>query len=693
MTDVLQPAAGSTARYAAELVLAATAYFALALLGLKLASAAPQISLVWPVSGAALAFLVLRGWRMWPAIAVGAFAANLASGAPLAAAVGISVGNALEGLLGASIAARMQLQPDLRRRRDVFALFGIVAPLAPLIAAAFGVASLCLFGVEAWTDFGRLAFSWWLGDALGILIVAPFALAWVDQARRGWRLARSAEAAILAIILLMLSAVVFSTDAGTYPVHFLIFPAVIWSALRLGQHATASIVLGAALISTAATLVGRGPFVHESGHISLLHAELFMAVIASTGLVLGAVMAERNRAEREARGIAAEIAENAAQLAREDKRKDEFLIVLAHELRNPLAPLQNAVALLARAPTNVAVVEQARGVLERQLRHLVRLVDELLDLARIRSGKILLVPKPIALADAVHDAVEISQPMIAAHRHDLRVSLPDPPIRLEADPMRLSQLIANLLNNAAKYTPDGGRIDLDVRAVETAVTIRVRDSGIGMTAEALGDVFELFSQARRVHTIEGGLGVGLSIARALAHLHGGTLHARSEGPGRGSEFILRLPLGSPSVQTSDVRTAADAEGAETCGSTPPLKVLVCDDNVDAADSLSALLRSVGHETHTTYEGSAALRMAHELHPQVMVLDLGMPGLDGYAVARAVRTDAALTDMRLVALSGYGQPEDRKRTAEAGFDVHLVKPVDVGALLAALTGGHRSHRNE
>jgi signal transduction histidine kinase/ActR/RegA family two-component response regulator len=691
MADVQEAAASSlhakshhTGHYFVELVATAAGYFGLALLGLTLASAAPQVSLVWPVSGAALALLILRGTRLWVALAAGALAANLASGAPFAAAIGISLGNTLEGLLGAGIAARMGLEPGLRRRQDVFALFGVAAPVAPVVAATLGVASLCLFGAESWGDFGRLWFSWWMGDALGILIVAPFVLTWVDQSRRGWHLAGSAEAVILGVTLGLLSAVVFSTAGGRYPLHYLLFPAVIWSALRLGQHATASIALGAALVTTIATLAGLGPFVYSSGHLSLLHAELFMAVIAATGLVLGAVMAERNRAEREAKRVAAAIAETAAQLRREHQRKDEFLTVLAHELRNPLAPLQNAVTLLARAPGNAAIVGQAQGVLERQLRHLVRLVDDLLDLARIRSGKILLAPKPIFLAQAIHEAVEMSQPMVTTHRHDLHVQLPDQPITLEADPTRLPQLIANLLNNAAKYTPDGGRIDLDARVEGSGVTIRVRDSGIGMTADALREVFELFSQARTAHAIEGGLGVGLSVARALAILHGGTLEAQSEGPGRGSEFILRLPLRAP-VQGHEGMAAPRMKDAPL-PSTTALKVLVCDDNVDAADSLAMLLRSVGHEVHVTYEGSAALRTAHELRPDVMVLDLGMPGLDGYAVARAVRNDALLTGVRLVALSGYGQPDDRKRTAQAGFDAHLVKPVDVEVLVAALTDG-------
>jgi two-component system CheB/CheR fusion protein len=252
----------------------------------------------------------------------------------------------------------------------------------------------------------------------------------------------------------------------------------------------------------------------------------------------------------------------------------------------------------------------------------------------------------------------------------------------------LPQLIANLLNNAAKYTPDGGRIDLEAHPEGNSVTICVRDSGIGMTADALGEVFELFSQGRTGHTIEGGLGVGLSVARALAILHGGTLEAHSEGPGRGSEFILRLPIRPPAQESR----AQDASGPRrvALGPTAGLKVLVCDDNVDAADSLVALLRNIGCDACATYEGTAALRRATELRPDVMVLDLGMPGLDGYAVAQAVRKDDALAGVRLIALSGYGQPEDRKRTAGAGFDAHLVKPVDVEVLVATLMDGRSGH---
>jgi signal transduction histidine kinase len=667
--------AWATRRYAIELAVAALGYFGLAVLGLELASAAPQVSVVWPASGAALALLLFRGRRLWPAIVAGAFAANLATGAPLAAAATIAGGNALEAVLGATLAARFGLNPDLRRLRDVVLLFALIALLSPVPSATIGVTTLCLAGLQVWQDFKVLWTAWWFGDALGILIVSPFLFTWAAQVKRGLHFERWQE--ILAIILALgvLGLAVFSQSSAVYPVHYLIFPAVIWSALRLGQTATATVAFAAACVTTAATLLGRGPFVSESGHVSLINEELFVAVVAVTGLVLGAVMSERNRAQR---ARLAETSHAAEQLAREDRRKDEFLAVLAHELRNPLAPLQNALALLARGGGDPARLAQTRAIMERQLKHLVRLVDDLLDVSRIRSGKILLARERLDLARVVQDAVEMSQPLIVARKHLLSVQLPDEPLTLVADPTRLPQLIANLLNNAAKYTPDGGRITLTAVSQDAEVTLRVRDSGIGMTREALAAVFELFAQARSAHTIEGGLGVGLSVARALAALHGGTLEAHSDGPGRGSEFVLRLPL------THDTGIHAEdsiAEPAEPLAM--PSKVIIVDDNADAADTLVELLRHTGYEARAAYDGAGALDAARRWKPDVMVLDLGMPGMDGYQLAEAVRNDPDLMGTRLVALSGYGQDEDRRRARAAGFDAHLVKPVDIEVLDAAL----------
>jgi CheY-like chemotaxis protein len=320
---------------------------------------------------------------------------------------------------------------------------------------------------------------------------------------------------------------------------------------------------------------------------------------------------------------------------------------------------------------------RTRALMERQLRHLVRLVDDLLDVARIRSGKIVLELEPVPLATTIASAVELARPLIDSRRHQLDVYLPEEPVWIYADRTRLPQLLANLLNNAAKYSTDGGHITLRAGSQGGLAEVRVCDTGIGMTPQALANVFELFAQAAGPeHAVQGGLGVGLSLARSIAELHGGTLVASSEGPGKGSEFLLRMPMMERSAPVRDSREDRSRQSTA-------VRILVVDDNVDAADSLGIMLSYAGHEVRVVYGGRDALRTAEEFSPDAIVLDLGMPGMDGYAVARAVRADPKLQAARLIALSGYGQFEDRRRTAEAGFDEHLVKPVVFETLNAAL----------
>lgn len=671
--------------FALEVLGAATVYFAAARLGLELAVVAKQVSIIWPATGIALAFLVLRGRRLWPAIAIGAFAANLLNDTPLVASAGIALGNTLEALLGATLLLRVGFQPALRRLHDVASVFLLAACLCTLVSATIGVMSLCLTGAAPWSAFTSLWGTWWIGDAIGNLVTAPFLLVWVDQVRNKWPLRRLTEAALLLCAMLLLSLMVF-VDHGRsipYPVHYLIFPAVIWAALRLGQQATASLVFGAMSITILATLAGRGPFVTSNMGGSLSQVALFMAVVAVTGLFLGASTAERNRAERRRAEDYARLRESEERLARQaeelaaaDRRKDEFLAVLGHELRNPLAPLQNGLQLLALGGTDQALVTHARQLMERQMRHLVRLVDDLLDVARIRSGKIVLELERVELAAMVASAVELARPVIDARRHELEVVLTGERLWIDADRTRLPQLLANLLNNAAKYTEEGGRITLSVaRAAQDAV-ITVHDTGIGMTPQALAAVFELFAQAAgAAHAVQGGLGVGLSLARSIAQLHGGRLTAHSDGPAKGSEFVLRLP----------VAAAADSRARSTDPDPPGLRqrILVVDDNVDAAESLGTMLAYSGHDVRVAHGGREALSTAREFSPTVMILDLGMPEMDGYAVARAIRSDPQFAATRLIALSGYGQADDRRRTADVGFDEHLVKPVEHDVLNAAL----------
>jgi integral membrane sensor domain MASE1 len=466
-----------------EVAAAAIVYFATARLGLELAVVARQVSIIWPATGFALALLVLRGRRLWPAILLGAFAANILNDTSVTASTGIAVGNTLEALAGATMLRRVNFQPSMRRLHDVASLFLLAACLSTILSASIGVMTLCLTGTTSWHDFRSLWSTWWIGDAIGNLVTAPFVFVWADQARNRWRLQRLAEGMVLLLSMGLLSLAVF-VDHGSaipYPVHYLIFPAVIWAALRLGQHATATLVFGALAVTIVATIAGRGPFVTTNIGASLLQVALFMAVVAATGLFLGAATAERNRAERRRsedyarlRSSEERLARQAEELAAADRRKDEFLAVLGHELRNPLAPLQNGLQLLALGGNDQALVTHSRLLMERQLRHLVRLVDDLLDVARIRSGKIVLELERVELAPMITSAVELARPLIDSRSHDLQVVLPPETLWTEADRIRLPQLLANLLNNAAKYTDEGGSITLSVARLESQIVLSVR---------------------------------------------------------------------------------------------------------------------------------------------------------------------------------------------------------------------------
>jgi PAS domain S-box-containing protein len=360
-----------------------------------------------------------------------------------------------------------------------------------------------------------------------------------------------------------------------------------------------------------------------------------------------------------------------------DRRKDEFLAVLAHELRNPLAPISNAVHLL-RHPDGRRRADRLVEMLGRQVRQMIKLVDDLLEISRITRDKIELHPQPLLLADVVHGAVETSRPLIDQYRHHLDVRLPDEPLTLYADSVRLTQVLANLLNNAAKYTDAGGSIELAARRDGLDVEIAVRDNGIGIPPGHLPEVFDMFTQAHRAAGRgQGGLGIGLAMVRSLVQMHGGTVEAKSPGAGRGSEFIVRLPLADAHDAAADAGTAA---------ATAPLagqRILVVDDNQDAADTLAMLLEADGARARAVYDGAAALAALPGLRPHTVLLDLGMPDMDGFEVARRIRADAACSGVRIVALTGWGQERDRERTRGAGFDFHLTKPVDLAVLHAWL----------
>jgi signal transduction histidine kinase/DNA-binding response OmpR family regulator len=379
--------------------------------------------------------------------------------------------------------------------------------------------------------------------------------------------------------------------------------------------------------------------------------------------------------------IALENAQLYKDLEQADRQKNEFLSMLAHELRNPLAPIRTGVDVLRLRGDNQPEVIWARDMIERQTTQLVRLVDDLLDVSRITGGKIRLEMESVDVAAIVATAIETSRPLIDDAGHQLHVSLPDETLCVNCDRLRLAQVLSNLLNNAAKYTRAGGSIRLSVDREGSEGVFRVRDNGIGIPPEMLSKIFELFTQVERsLDRSRGGLGVGLTLARRLIEMHGGRIDVASDGPGLGSEFTVRLPVVQGAL-TQAVATGGPSAPEPT--RRVPLRILVVDDNVDAADSVAWLLRHQSHDVRTAHDGRSAIEMAAGFRPRVVVLDLGLPQLDGYEVSRRLRASAETRDALIIAVSGYGQDEDRRRSTEAGFDYHFIKPVDFQTLLGVL----------
>jgi PAS domain S-box-containing protein len=380
---------------------------------------------------------------------------------------------------------------------------------------------------------------------------------------------------------------------------------------------------------------------------------------------------ERRRAEEELRESA--------------RQKDEFLAILAHELRNPLAPISNAVELLKLSDPAEPTVVEARDMIDRQVTHMVRLIDDLLDMSRITRGKMRLRRERVEIGGLLEQVAGTARPQLQRHGHELIVTLPPKPVYLDADPVRLAQVFSNLLHNACKYTPQGGHIHLSAEGEGENLVVGVSDNGIGIRAEDLPRLFELFAQVDAGSTTcSGGLGIGLALSRQLVEMHGGSIEARSEGPGKGSEFRVSLPL----LEHSAADTRPSAGEAQTQPGTAQ-RILVVDDDPDIRRSLAMLLRHSGHEVESASDGAEAVELAGRSKPDVVLLDVGLPGLDGYAVCRRIREQPWGKRMHIIALTGWGQDEDRRKTREAGFDDHLVKPVEFKSIQALLSQAHEA----
>ena len=431
---------------------------------------------------------------------------------------------------------------------------------------------------------------------------------------------------------------------------------------------------------------------YESGAVDYVSVPVVPELLRAKVTVFAALYRKTREAERLTAELERRVAERTAELeaavarqidlARQlldaDRRKDEFLALLAHELRNPLAPIRNAVNIMHMKGLDDPDLIWCHDVIERQAKQLTRLVDDLLDVSRITKGKIRLRTEQLDLRDVVRDAVETSRPLIDEMGHQITVEMPETPLLVRGDPARLTQVVANLLNNAAKYQMENGTIMVRIEHDGTDSVIVVKDGGIGITRESMPRIFDLFAQGERApDRAAGGLGIGLSLVKQIVELHGGTVRAESPGPGLGSEFVVHLPASIDSLTTQ-----ADGTSAAVLSVDAPRRILVVDDNVDAAESMAMLLRLRGHEVVVAHNGEDALRLAGERPPSVVLLDIGMPGMDGYEVCRRFRT-SGLGEMRIIAMTGFGLEQDRQRSKEAGFDAHTVKPVAIAELVKLL----------
>ncbi len=431
---------------------------------------------------------------------------------------------------------------------------------------------------------------------------------------------------------------------------------------------------------------------YETGAVDFLQKPLEPDILRSKCDVFFDLYRQRQQIAEQRDILAASAEENsrllkesqqyAAALKDADRRKDEFLATLAHELRNPLAPISNSVAILSSNKSPPLVREQALGMMERQVKQMVRLVDDLMDVARITRGKIVLKPEPIELGDVLHSAIEISQPLISQFGHRLIVDLPISPVRLNADFTRLSQVFSNLMNNAAKYSEPGREIRLSASVRDGFVAVSIRDQGIGLTQETIARVFEMFAQAdgslERAH---GGLGVGLTLVKALIEMHKGSIAVTSEGPGKGSEFVVRLPVSHAIAPIVEAEAPIEPETSAAKG----LRILIIEDNEALAQTTGWMVEMLGHDYRMAHNGPDAIGMAKAYLPDVIMMDIGLPGMNGYDLCALMKKEPHLKDTVFIAQTGWGQDEHRLRAREAGVDHHLVKPVYV-ELLQDLLGG-------
>jgi len=641
--------------------------------------------LVWAPSAVGIALLFLYGVDLWPAAFVGIFGILLARNGSVPFDTSFALADTAEAFVGAYFLQKyVRLSPMLARLRDSLGL--LVACIAPaLVSAAIIVANSYIAGR---ISLGGLESSFaviWIGHAVSALSFTPFLIRWLHRPLFYKTRDELIEGAIIFSSLSVCSYFLFWTPFGSLGsvslVYILLIP-LLWAALRTGPRGTTLGLALMAAIGTSGIIYGSSSLSSADNPQSIFLLQILFGALNVLFLIIVSIVEERKEAVVNLRANVGQLEVAIEKIRSEDQAKTNFLAILAHELRNPLAPIVTSIELIKGDPTGEADPALI-DTIETHARTISLLLDDLLDVSRITQNKFELRREKVMLSSVVRHSLESVKPFLASRGHELTVSLPKDELILDGDQLRIEQMLVNLLNNAGKYTNPGGHISLLCSREGQQAVLRIVDSGIGIEREKLAGVFEPFGQRGAMLRTPGGLGIGLSLTKQLVELHGGTVEAHSEGPGKGSTFTVRLPLSTATEAISSPAPLSFVQRLRANRSTTsPQSILVVDDNEPAAVGLAALLNRRGHRAEISLTGTEALRRAAALKPDVVILDIGLPDMNGYEVAAKLLAMPA-RPRKLIALTGYGQEDDKSKSIEAGFDAHLIKPVSLADVEAVM----------
>ncbi|MES2213649.1 MAG: MASE1 domain-containing protein [Patescibacteria group bacterium] len=648
---------------------------------------------IHPETGIALAFVILYGYDLWPGIFIGSVGTFLFMHASWPLALGVAVGNTLQIIVATYFLDKnLNIFRCFERLPSTLGFISLLAICSTLTSSIIDTFVLFFTHSISTGMMYSVFVMCWTGEILSVLVVTSFLITSLAPTRP-WNADSLSTTEIVAFFttLLGLNFLIFwySFDRiDNLPLFYFISLPLLWGATRFGSRGLTGSIFITSVIAVIATMMHRGPFAQHSVYTGFLILQLFIGTITVTFLIFLSVTKEKKHATRGLVDHIEKLQDALKQISSANEAKSDFLAILAHELRNPLAPLRSAIELMKIRNTGEnSELLQTINSMDNHVRTISQLLNDLLDVSRISRNKIVLEKRNINLSEIIKNSVEMAEPAIVKYRHNLNINLPQKPIVIYADPLRMEQMIVNILNNAAKYTDPEGTITLTCASIDDMVVIRIRDTGIGIHENMLTQIFEPFLQVNGKNSHSGdGLGIGLSLSHKLATLHDGNIVAKSDGLGKGSEFVITLPIVFDAKKTNGLNTSAQktqftqntTAGEDEYKKKIDVKkprIIIIDDNQAAALGLGELLMHKGYEVELAYDGLIAIETVKKFLPDVIVLDIGLPIMNGYEVAKILRKEIT-HPFTLIALTGYGQAQDKIKATEAGFDYHLTKPISI-----------------